>query len=29
MDESQFRFWVQLPVGTRLEESSVAAGWKR
>jgi multidrug efflux pump subunit AcrB len=21
MDESQFRFWVQLPVGTRLEES--------
>jgi CzcA family heavy metal efflux pump len=22
MDESQFRFWVQLPVGTRLEESA-------
>lgn len=25
MDESQFRFWVQLPVGTRLEESSRVA----
>jgi len=25
MDESQFRFWVQLPVGTRLEESARAA----
>ncbi len=26
MDESQFRFIVQLPVGTRLEESAVTAG---
>jgi multidrug efflux pump subunit AcrB len=26
MDESQFRFWVQLPVGTRLEESARVAG---
>ena len=26
MDESQFRFWVQLPVGTRLEESGRVAG---
>jgi multidrug efflux pump subunit AcrB len=25
MDESQFRFWVQLPVGTRLEESARVA----
>jgi CzcA family heavy metal efflux pump len=25
MDESQFRFWVQLPVGTRLEESALVA----
>jgi CzcA family heavy metal efflux pump len=25
MDESQFRFWVQLPVGTRLEESGRVA----
>ena len=25
MDESQFRFWVQLPVGTRLEESERVA----
>jgi CzcA family heavy metal efflux pump len=25
MDESQFRFWVQLPVGTRLEESGRTA----
>jgi CzcA family heavy metal efflux pump len=25
MDESQFRFWVQLPVGTRLEESEKTA----
>jgi len=25
MDESQFRYWVQLPVGTRLEESARAA----
>jgi CzcA family heavy metal efflux pump len=25
MDESQFRFWVQLPVGTRLEESAAVA----
>ncbi|KPK92658.1 MAG: hypothetical protein AMJ94_04635 [Deltaproteobacteria bacterium SM23_61] len=25
MDESQFRFWVQMPVGTRLEESGRVA----
>ena len=25
MDESQFRFWVQLPVGTRIEESEKVA----